>query len=206
MALSKNTLGILSGGGGAIAGAVVAKMYADKALVDAAKGKTDLQAAAKSVPVAKFLLENRWAGAVAGGVVAIGALYAAKKRDAILPAFLAHAAIAGPLFVLDYISKQDIKSQKALADAMAPAAGSGAPAAGSETAPAGENKPVEGAVIERSPFGIAVAERSPFSAPRVEMFAAPPKLMLSGTSNTPYNSTSMQSAMAAMPVFGGQGF
>ena len=199
MALSKNILGILSGGGGAIAGAVVAKMYADKALVDAVKAKKDLQ---KDVPVAKFLVENRWAGAVGGGLIAIGALYAAKKREAILPAFIAHAAIAGPLFVLDYIAKQDVKTQKALLEA-APSAT--APAADSGAA-AGENKPAEGAVIERSPFGIAVAERSPFSAPRVEMFAAPPKLMLSGTSNTPYNSTSMQSAMAAMPVFGGQGF
>lgn len=202
MALSKNTLGILSGGGGAIAGAVVAKMYVDKAMVEAVK--KDGIDKAKLTGISEFFAKNTWAGGVAGGVVAIGALYAMKKKEAILPAFLAHAAVVAPLFVLDYLAKQSGKTQAEI-DALPKPAAAAAAGAGAE-APAGADVPKKGAVIERSPFGIAVAERSPFSAPRVEMFAAPPQLTLSGTSNTPYTSSSMQSQMAAMPVFGGQGF
>lgn len=196
MALSKNTLGILSGGGGAVAGAIVAKMYADKAFVDAVKAAKGDATKAKLEGVAKYLYENSWAGGVAGGVISIGALYALKKKEAILPAFLAHAAVVAPLFIIDYLLKQSAKTGEQVAKLAAPAADASAPADGASKA----------AVIERSPFGIAVAERSPFSAPRVEMFAAPPQLTLSGTSNTPYTSSSMAPQMAAMPVFGGQGF
>lgn len=198
MALTKNTLGILSGGGGAIAGALVAKMYVDKATVEAVKAAKGDKNKAKLEGIAKYFSENLWAGGVAGGVVSIGALYAMKKKEAILPAFLAHAAVVAPLFVLDYMSKQTSKTNKAIDELAAPAAQT------TGTAPA--DGAAKAAMVERSPFGIAVAERSPFSAPRVEMFAAPPQLTLSGTSNTPYTSSSMAPQMAAMPVFGGQGF
>lgn len=171
---TKNTVGILAGGGGAAVGVVAAKMLSKRSIDAAAKDKKD------APKWAAYLAENPWAGGVAGGVISLGALYAAKKRDQILPAFLAHAAIVAPVFLISYLAKADIPAQL---PASAPAA-----------APAGSEAP--------KGLGVAVAMRG-LGRDTVTMYSAPPKLRLSGTSNAPSSSSLVP---AAVPVFGGQGF
>ena len=172
--LSKNTVGILAGGGGAAVGVVAAKMLSAKSIDAAAKDKKD------APKWATYLAENPWAGGVAGGVISLGALYALKKRDQILPAFLSHAAIVAPVFLISYLAKADMPKELA--------AGTTAAAAPAAAAPGG--------------MGIAVASRG-MGRDTVTMYSAPPKLRLSGTSNAPSSSNLVP---AAVPVFGGQGF
>lgn len=172
--LSKNTVGILAGGGSAAVGVVAAKMLSKKSIEKAA---TDKKEAPKW---ATYLAENPWAGGVAGGVISLGALYALKKRDQILPAFLAHAAVVAPVFLISYLAKADMPALTAPAAAPAADAGNGG----------GKG------------MGVAIAMRG-LGRDSVTMYSAPPKLRLSGTSNAPSSSNLMP---AAVPVFGGQGF
>lgn len=174
MKMTSNTLGILAGGGGAAAGVVVGKMLSKRSIDAAAKDKKD------APKWATYLAEQPWAGGVAGGVIAIGGLYAAKKKDAILPAFLAHAAVVAPVALIAYLAKADLP----------------------EAAAASESKPLEGVRRARG-MGVAMASKLG-NRPSVTVFGQS-KLRLSGTSNTPYQSTNMASA-AAVPVFGGSSF
>lgn len=173
--LSKNTVGILAGGGGAAVGVVAAKMLSKKSIEKAVADKKE------PAKWATYLAENPWAGGVAGGVISLGALYALKKRDQILPAFLAHAAVVAPVFLISYLAKADMP---ALDKASATVASADAAAAGGKG------------------MGIAIASRG-MGRDSVTMYSAPPKLRLSGTSNAPGSSNLMP---AAVPVFGGQGF
>lgn len=170
MKMTSNTLGILAGGGGAAAGVVVGKILSKRSIDAAAKDKKD------APKWATYLAEQPWAGGVAGGVLAIGGLYAAKKKDAILPAFLAHAAVVAPVALIAYLAKADMPA-------------------------APESKPLEG--YSRRAMGVAMASKLG-NRPSVTVFGQS-KLRLSGTSNTPFQSTNMASA-ASVPVFGGSAF
>lgn len=175
MKMTSNTLGILAGGGGAAAGVVVAKMLSKKSIEAAAKDKKD------APKWATYLAEQPWAGGVAGGVIAIGGLYAAKKKDAILPAFLAHAAVVAPVALIAYLAKADL------------------PPKSSAPSTAGTS----GLRAARRGMGVAMASKLG-NRPSVTVFGQN-KLRLSGTSNTPYQSTNMASA-SSVPVFGGSSF
>lgn len=179
MKLTSNTLGILAGGGGAAAGVVVGKMLSKRSIDAAAKDKKD------APKWATYLAEQPWAGGVAGGVLAIGGLYAAKKKDAILPAFLAHAAVVAPVALIAYLAKADL------------------PAADSSASSSAGSAPAGTSAYRRRAMGVAMASKLG-NRPSVTVFGQS-KLRLSGTSNTPFQSTNMASA-ASVPVFGGSAF
>ena len=83
--MQRSTLGILAGGGAAGVGHVAAKIVGQKMFLSD-----------PSSTVGATLARNPWIGALVGGGVAAGVLYATKKKDAAIVAALTGAAVAVP--------------------------------------------------------------------------------------------------------------